>query len=304
MNEQSREALDAYYKEASTWNRDRLDALAKSQRTAWFVAGAAAAIAVLLALALLLLTPLKTVVPYTLLVDRTTGYVQALKPLDAQMVAPDTALTQSFLVQYVIARESFDRDIVQANYRKVALWSAETARSDYLNLMQVSNPQSPLVLYPNTSFVETRVKSVSPVGTNVALVRFDTIRHDAGGAVQPARSWVSIIRYRYSGEPMKLEDRFVNPLGFQVLRYRRDAESAPPPEAVAVPVPGTVVVPGMAPAPGAVVVQPGATTVTTTTTAPGASGLGQATAEAARAAIERRNGPQGPQRPRRPEPEL
>ena len=295
MNEQSREALDSYYKEAATWNRDRLDALAKSQRTAWWVAGAAAAVAVLLALALLLLTPLKTVEPYTLMVDRTTGYVQALKPLDAQKVAPDTALTQSFLVQYVIARESFDRDIVQANYRKVALWSAEAARSDYLNWMQVSNPQSPLVLYPAASVVETRVKSVSPVGTNVALVRFDTVRRDAGGAIQPPRSWVAVIRYRYSGEPMKLEDRFVNPLGFQVLRYRRDAETPPPPEAVAVPAPGTVAVPG------AVVVTPGSTTATTTTTAPGASVLGQATADAARAAVERRN---GPQRPRRPEPEL
>ncbi|HMC91685.1 MAG TPA: type IV secretion system protein, partial [Allosphingosinicella sp.] len=197
MNEHSREA---YYKEAATWNRDRQEALAKSQRTAWWVAGGAAAIAILEAVALLVLTPLKTVVPYTLLVDRTTGYVQALKPLDADKVSPDAALTQSFLVQYVIARESYDRDIAQANYRKVALWSAENARADYLNLMQVSNPQSPVVLYPATSFVETRVKSVSPVGTNVALVRFDTVRHDAGGAVQPPRSWVSVIRYRYSGE--------------------------------------------------------------------------------------------------------
>ena len=33
-----------------------------------------------------------------------------------------------------------------------------------------------------------------------------------------------MIRYRYSGEPMQLEDRMVNPLGFQVLRYRRDPE--------------------------------------------------------------------------------
>jgi type IV secretion system protein VirB8 len=294
MNEHSRET---YYKEAATWNRDRQEALAKSQRTAWWVAGGAAAIAILEAVALLVLTPLKTVVPYTLLVDRTTGYVQALKPLDADKVSPDAALTQSFLVQYVIARESFDRDIAQANYRKVALWSAENARAEYLGLMQVSNPQSPLVLYPATSVVETRVKSVSPVGPNVALVRFDTVRHDAGGAVQPPRSWVSVIRYRYSGEPMKLEDRFVNPLGFQVLRYRRDAESAPAPDVAVVP--GTTVVPGGA-APLPVVVVPGSsTTVTTTTNAPGSAALGQATAEAARAAMAARA-----PRPRRPEPEL
>ena len=284
MNEQNREALDAYYKDAATWNRDRLEAMHKSRRVAWWVAIGAGTVAVLEAGALILLTPLKTVQPYTLLVDRTTGYVQALKPLDADKIAPDAALTQSFLVQYVIARESFDRDVVQANYNKVASWSAEQARSGYVNLMQVSNPQSPLVLYPPTTVIETRVKSVSPLGRNVALVRFDTVRRDAGGQVQPARSWVSVIRYRFSGEPASLEERFVNPLGFRVLRYRRDPESAPPPEPVVTAVPVEVV-------------SGTSTTVTTTTTAPGASPLGNAAAAAARAAEERR-------RNRPPEPEL
>jgi type IV secretion system protein VirB8 len=39
---------------------------------------------------------------------------------------------------------------------------------------------------------------------------------------------VAVVRYRYSTEPMKLEDRFVNPLGFQVTSYRRDPEAVPP----------------------------------------------------------------------------
>jgi type IV secretion system protein VirB8 len=231
MNEESREALEVYYKEAATWNRDRLESLRKSQRIAWWVAGGAASIAVMEAAALMFLTPLKTVEPYTLMVDRTTGYVQALRPLDTARITPDAALTQSFLVQYVTARESFDIDALQPNYNKVALWSAERARSDYLNAMQASNPQSPLAVYPRTTVVETRVKSVSQIARNVALVRFDTLRHDGGGQVQPVGSWLAVIRYRYSGAPMKLEDRFVNPLGFQVVRYRRDAEALPSPQA-------------------------------------------------------------------------
>ncbi|HEX8572401.1 MAG TPA: VirB8/TrbF family protein [Allosphingosinicella sp.] len=247
MNKQSRESLDAYYAEAESWANDRQQALRSSRRTAWIVAGAAAGIAVLEAFALLLLTPLKTVVPYTLLVDRNTGFVQALEPLDPARVSADTALTQSFLVQYVIARESFDSDTLQADYRKVALWSAEQARSGYVAGMQVSSPQSPLVLYPRSTVIETQVKSVSPVGRNVALVRFDTVRRDAGGRVETARPWVAVIRYRYSGEPLRLEDRMVNPLGFQVLRYRRDPEAMPPqpvpvvvqPQVTAVPA-GTV----------------------------------------------------------------
>jgi type IV secretion system protein VirB8 len=225
MNQESRKSLDAYYGQAESWNRDRLQAMRSSQRIAWRIAGAAALIAVLEAGALILLTPLKTVEPYTLLVDRTTGYVQALKPLDPDKIAPDTALTQSFLVQYVIAREGFDLATVNASYRKVALFSADRARSSYLSQMQVSNPQSPLVALPRGTVIVTRVKSVSPVGKDVALVRFDTVRTDPGGQEQPPQPWIAMIGYRWSREPMKLEDRFVNPLGFQVTSYRRDPEA-------------------------------------------------------------------------------
>jgi len=250
MKKQVREALDAYYMESDSWGHDREQALKTSRRTAWWVATAALVVAVLLAIALVVLMPLKTVEPYTLMVDNQTGFVQALRPLDPETVSGDRALTQSFLVQYVIARESFDIDSLQANYRKVALWSAERARGEYLSAIQVSNPDSPLARLPRSSIIETRVKSVSPVGQNVAMVRFETRRRDAGGQAGPPSAWVAMIRYRYSGAPMTVEDRFINPLGFEVLRYRRDAEAilpaeppapaagAPQPQIVPVPVPG------------------------------------------------------------------
>jgi type IV secretion system protein VirB8 len=199
-----------------------------SSRIAWIIAGAAGLIAVLEAIALVMLTPLKTVQPYTLMVDRTTGYVQALKPLEQSTIAPDAALTQSFLVQYVIGRESFDIATLNANYRKIALLSADSARTSYVQLMQLSNPESPLIRYPRTSVVEARVKSVSPIGTNAALVRFDAIRTDANGQAQPGTAWVAVIKYRFSNAPMSVDDRFVNPLGFQVTSYRKDPEALPP----------------------------------------------------------------------------
>jgi type IV secretion system protein VirB8 len=252
MKQAARESLDAYYSEAGSWAEDRQEELQSSRRVAWRVAAVAVVIALCEALALLFLMPFKTVVPYTLLVDKTTGYVQELKPIDAQKIAPDTALTQSFLVQYVIARESYDRAQVQANYAKVGLWSTGTAKSDYVSAMQASNPSSPLVRFPGSTIVDTRVKSISSLEGNAAMVRFETVRRDAGGQLQPAESWVAVIRYRFTREPMRSEDRFVNPLGFQVTSYRRDQESvgaaiAPPPP-MATPAQPQVIAPG---APGA-----------------------------------------------------
>jgi type IV secretion system protein VirB8 len=228
MKMKAREALDNYYEQAETWGKDRQDSLRGSRRIAWIVASVAALIAVVEAVAIAGLTPLKTVEPLTLLVDKNTGFVQALKPLDAATISGNTALTQSFLVQYVIARESFDIGVLQDNYRKVSLWSEGGARTDYMSGVQASNPDSFLARLPRTSVVETRVKSVTPMANSTAMVRFDTIRHDTGAQPQPAQSWVAVIRYRYSGEPMRVEDRYINPLGFQVQRYQRNAETLNP----------------------------------------------------------------------------
>lgn len=246
MNKRSRETLDAYYKEAESWAGDRQQELRKSRKVAWMVAAGACAVAVLEALALVLLVPLKTVEPYTLLVDRNTGFVQAVRPLDEQRVTGDTALTQSLLVQYVTQREGFAEDSVQSSYRHVTLWSAENARAEYIAAMQASNPQSPLVRYPRGTVVEARVKSVSPVARNVAMVRYDTILRGPNGQATPQGSWVSVIRYRFSGQPMRQEDRFANPLGFQVVRYRRDQEALPSPEQLQPQSPG-LAVPGAQP---------------------------------------------------------
>jgi hypothetical protein len=84
-----------YFQRAESWAVDSQETSDRSRRIAWTVAGVAAAIAMLEAVALALLTPLKTVQPITLLVDRQTGYVQALDPVRPRRVAADQALTQS-----------------------------------------------------------------------------------------------------------------------------------------------------------------------------------------------------------------
>lgn len=215
----------SYYARSASWAEDGQEKLRLSRRIAWLVAGIACGVAIFEAVAIALMVPLKTVVPYTLLVDRTTGYVQVLKGADRQTLVPDQALTQSLLAQYVIARERFDITSVPADYRKVGLWSAQAARSDYLAMMPASNPASPFQRYPRTTVLAVHIKSVSPLGPNIALVRFETERKDQGQVEGPRDAWASIVRYRFIDAPMSMEDRLINPLGFQVLQYRRDQEA-------------------------------------------------------------------------------
>jgi type IV secretion system protein VirB8 len=83
MTEQTPDAPESRYADVRSWALDRNEALTRWARTGWIVAGIAITIAVLEAFALASIAPLKTVVPYTLLVDRTTGYTP-----DARRAAP------------------------------------------------------------------------------------------------------------------------------------------------------------------------------------------------------------------------
>lgn len=217
----------AHYQAAASWASDIQGSLRASRRTAWIVAVSAATVAVLEAFALAGLMPLKTVVPYTIVVDRETGYVQTLQGLKPGALTQDAAVTQSFLVQYVIARETFDAADLAENYHKVMLWSAPDARSAYQHDMAKTNPSSPLVLNTAATIVQTTIKSVSLLTPTTALVRFETTRRDSGSPPRDVRAYAAVVSFRYTGAPMRMEDRFTNPLGFQVKSYRRDAETTP-----------------------------------------------------------------------------
>ncbi|MDP9421345.1 MAG: VirB8/TrbF family protein [Pseudomonadota bacterium] len=226
MNKHQPDAeLKSYFREAGSWAGDRQEQAARSQRVAWIIAGVATTIAALEAIALAGLMPLKTVVPHTVLVDQQTGHVTTLDPTKPVQLTPDNALAKSMLAQYVMARETLDRGTVSSDYRKVALWSGETARSSYLALMNPGNPANPLARLPRQIIVQARIKSVSLLDNGQALVRYDLVqRNDTGSESRPA-PYVSVIRYRFRDRPLAESDRFINPLGFEVLRYRKDPEA-------------------------------------------------------------------------------
>lgn len=216
----------AYYAEAETWARDSEAQRSASVRLAWRVAAAACAVAVLEGVALVVLTPLKTVVPYTLTVDKQTGYVETVRGVKLGALSEREAVAQSAIAQYVLARETFDAADINDNYQKVAAWSAGRARATWLRAYDRGNPNSVLNQIPSTTVISARIKNISMLNSTTALVRFETERLDGGqNEAQPSGAWSSVVTFRFNDAPMRMEDRFTNPLGFQVTDYRRDAEN-------------------------------------------------------------------------------
>jgi type IV secretion system protein VirB8 len=215
---------DKYYAAAQGWAEGQVEAERRARRLGWIVAAVAGAIAFILAVALALLIPLKSVQPFVVTVDRQSGAVEAPTTVAGGRLTQNEAVIQAQLANYVRVRETFDASDLAENYRRVQLLSSGDVRAAYIAQMAAGNPASPLRALSPGDTLKVRIKSVSLTASGSALVRYDIDRTAAGGRSVGSTAYVSAISYGFSNVPLRAADRFETPLGFQVTRYRRDAE--------------------------------------------------------------------------------
>lgn len=216
--------IDKYLSEVQSWETDRVHAEQKSRRTAWRIAGVSLALSCLAVSAVAVLVPLKTVEPYVIRVDNTTGVVDIVHSLKGGDTTYNESINKYFAQVYVRAREGYFRETADVSYRTVGLLSGHVEQQRYFDYFNPKNSQSPLVVYGKYAKVNITVKSTSFIKPNVALVRF--VKEIVRGPDKPELShWASTITFKYVGAPMSDGDRAINPLGYQVTDYRTDPES-------------------------------------------------------------------------------
>nr|WP_314433987.1 VirB8/TrbF family protein [uncultured Brevundimonas sp.] len=216
--------LQRYFEDARRWDQDRLASALRSRRLAWIAAGAATTLATAATLAVALLSPLKTVEPFVIRVDRATGAVDVMRGLSAEdgPARYDEAVSKYFLAQYVRGREGYLDPAAEDAFLQVALLSGPAEQRRWADLYRGSNPDSPQNLYGTDGEAIVSVRAIGFIGDDVANVRFRrTIRQ----AQQTLESdWIATVAFTYTRAPMNESDRLRNPLGFQVLSYRADPE--------------------------------------------------------------------------------
>lgn len=227
MTSKPKDDLNQYMEEARSWETDKTQELMRSRTVAWRVAAGAGLVAVMAVFAVLGLTPLKTVEPYVIRVDNTTGIVDVVQPLTDGKTNYEETVNKYFVQQYVRFREGYSRQLAEEYYNNVGLMSSSQEQARYGEYFRPSNHLSPLVIYGDSAKVRIRVKSVSFISPTVALVRY--LKEVERGRDKPLIShWAATISFRYTRAPMAEVDRAVNPLGFQVLEYRNDPDGTLP----------------------------------------------------------------------------
>jgi len=224
-------ALEAYFAEAAGWDADRAARTRRSERTAWWVAGAGWSAVVLLSLALMALSPLKRVEPFVIRVDRSTGIVDVV-PVYAGTEKFPEAVTRYFLDRYVTVCERFDFATAESDYEECGAFNTPRRNQAWYAKWERTNPHSPLNRYKDGTTVSAHVISISfftEAGgvRDLAQVRYVRVLHPAGGGAARRSFWIATIQYAYTKPSSDPRTRQWNPLGFKVIAFHADPEVLP-----------------------------------------------------------------------------
>jgi len=213
--------LDAYFRDGGTWEYETYLKLRRSAGLAWGAVAVSCTFTFLSLLALVLLVPLKEWAPYVITHDPSAGLIEVTQGLLPGDLTEDEAVTEANLVKCINAIETFDATDYRENveYASQCLTGDDRARyraqfADHENSHQNK--------YGHHTTVKVEIKSVSLLTDTTAHVRFQT--RTRSGDRERVDHWLSAITFSYRQKPTVLSDRFENPLGFQIERYRRDQE--------------------------------------------------------------------------------
>jgi len=224
------------------------DIARRSERRAWWVAGSAIAMALVLLGGYFYMLPLKEKVPYLVIADAYTGTSTAARLTDEaglQRITTGEAINRSNVAHYIVARESYDLALTNLrDWTTVLTMSSPDVASGYTHLYSNQNPANPFKLYGQNRAIRTRILSITLIGGGAgqpprgATVRIQRSLFDKQtGGTQPLDAKIATLAFTYKANlKMEEQQRIENPLGFQVTDYRVDTDFAsPPPEEALAP---------------------------------------------------------------------
>ena len=217
---------EGYFKVAEGWFQDKYGTMKTQRNWAYLLAIVSTIAVIAMALGITTILPLKTVEPYVIRVDSSSGDVNIVSTLDSTdeqwlELTAEEALIQHLLVQYVVAHQTYSKIDLTRLFNWVRIHSSNEVFSPYER--QWRHPtDSPFSRYEDDT-VEVEVKSITFFNDDTATVRFNTLwERKSGGTVQG--SYVAVVRWKFVRAAIALDERWTNPLGFIVTSFRVDQE--------------------------------------------------------------------------------
>ncbi|MGL9761551.1 MAG: virB8 family protein [Wolbachia sp.] len=175
-------------------------------------------------LAIFKISTSSTIEPFVIEIEKKSGIVQLVDPVTVKQYSADKVLNNHFIAEYIKAREVFDKYNYNYNYyTKVRLFSSPNVYNEFRNYISSQNMDDLFNLYSGFVKNEFKIRSIQKLYDDTFQVRF-TVEFTRKDGSSIKKNKIVIMSYKYASLEMNDQQRYVNPLGFQVTSYRVDDE--------------------------------------------------------------------------------
>jgi len=154
----------------------------------------------------------KSLEPYVIEVEEKTGIATVVDQMTSQNFTGDQVIRKYFINAFVHAASGYDPKTYKNDLEKVRLFSVPGIYSDFRNRINARE-------LGTDSHIDVRIKSVQFINPNTAQIRIAT-QIIISGSDPKTKDQVITMGFYFAPEMgLTMEERLINPLGFQVNNY-------------------------------------------------------------------------------------
>lgn len=152
----------------------------------------------------------KSLEPYVIEVESKTGIATIVNQLTAQNFTGDQVIRRYFINQFIQAASGYDPKTYKQDVDKIRLFSTPDVYNEFrarINARELGVD----------SKIEVRIKSVQFTDANTAQIR--TLRLISNNDKTSTKDEIITMNFFFTDLNLTMEERLINPLGFQVSKY-------------------------------------------------------------------------------------
>lgn len=152
----------------------------------------------------------KSLEPYIIEVEEKTGIATTVNQLTAQNFTGDQMIRKYFINKFIHSASGYEPKFFRSDVERVRLFSTPHVYSEFRHRIR------PRQLGTETK-IEVRIKSVQFTDNNTAQIRLLQQTNSPHGVKSVDQ--VITMNFHFSDVKLTMEERLINPLGFQVSKY-------------------------------------------------------------------------------------
>lgn len=161
----------------------------------------------------------KSLEPYVIEVSEKTGLPTIVEQDNVSRFTEDAVVKRYFINEFLQIAEGYDPFTYRQDYKKLRLMAAGSVYREFVGKLSSKNPDSPINVMGTRGKRAIKIKSVQFLEPQVVQVRA-AIENSGVYTGQKRRDVVIYMSFKFTNLKLSMQDRMLNPLGFQVDSYR------------------------------------------------------------------------------------